>query len=209
MQIEYFGGNCVRASTKKVTVVVDDNLESLGQKSITKPDHISIVTNPELIKATQDTQFKVDQPGEYEVSDVSIKGTAARAHTDEEGQKNATVVRLVLEDIRVGIVGHIYPELSEEQLEELGMIDVLIIPVGGNGYTLDSIGALKLIKKISPRIVIPTHFDDNKLKYEVPQTPLEEALKGLAMEPAETLDSLKLKGRDFDEGTKLIVLNRQ
>lgn len=209
MQIEFFGGNCIRVSSKKVTVVVDDNLETLGQKSVTKPDHISIVTNPELIKSSQETQFRVDQPGEYEVSDVSIKGIAARAHTDEEGKKNATVVRLVLEDIRIGIVGHIYPELSEEQLEELGMIDVLMIPVGGNGYTVDSIGALKLIKKISPRIVMPTHFGDNKLKYEVPQTPLEEVIKGLAMEPSETLDALKLKGRDFDEGTKLIVLNRQ
>lgn len=209
MQIEYFGGNCIRIATKKVAVVADDNLEALGLKPVTKPDNIGIVTNRQIIKDAQEAQFIVDRPGEYEVLDVSFIGVVARAHTDEPEQKNSTVVRLIIDDIKVCILGHVYPELSEEQLEVIGMVDILIIPVGGSGYTLDSLGALKLIKKISPKIVIPTHFADSKIKYEVPQTTLEEALKGLAMEPADTLDVLKLKGRDFEEGTKLIVLNRQ
>lgn len=209
MQIEYFGGNCVRVSAKKVAIVVDDNLEELGSKSITKPDNIGVITNASIIKNVPKSQFTVDRPGEYEISDVSIQGIATRAHMDEPEQKNAVIVRLVVDDIKIGILGHVYPELSEEQLEALGMIDILVVPVGGNGYTLDSVGALKLIKKISPKIVVPTHYADNKLKYEVPPAPLSEALKGLSMEPADTLDVLKLKGRDFDEGTKLIILNRQ
>lgn len=209
MQIEYFGGNCIRIATKKVAVVTDDNLETLGQKPVTKPDNIGIVTNRQLIKNAPEAQFVVDRPGEYEVLDVSLIGVAARAHTDEPEQKNSTVVRLIIDDIKVCVLGHVYPELTEEQLEAIGMVDILIVPVGGSGYTLDSLGALKLIKKISPKIVIPTHFADSKIKYEVPQTTLEEALKGLAMEPADTLDVLKVKGRDFEEGTKLIVLNRQ
>jgi L-ascorbate metabolism protein UlaG (beta-lactamase superfamily) len=209
MQIEYFGGNCVRLSTKKVTVVVDDNLADLGQKSITKPENISVITNSQLYKSIPSGQFVIDRPGEYEVMDVSAQAIAARAHIDNEGEQKGLAIRLVIEDIKIGVLGHIYPELSEEQLEALGMIDVLIVPVGGNGYTLDGVGALKLIKKISPKIVIPTHSGDSKLKYEVPPAPLEEAIKGLAMEPSETLDSLKIKGRDFEEGTKLIVLNRQ
>ena len=209
MQVEYFGGNCIRVSTKKVAIVSDDNLESLGQKTITKPNDISVVTNSELIKDEHEAQFVVDRPGEYEVSDISLMGVAARAHVDNEDQRNATIVRLVAEDIKVCIIGHIHPELSEEQLEAIGMIDVLIVPVGGSGYTLDSLGALKVIKKISPKIVIPTHYADSRLKYEVPQSTLEEALKGLAMEPADTIDVLKIKGREFEEGTKLIVLNRQ
>lgn len=209
MQIEYFGGNCVRITTKKVVIVIDDNLDQLGRKSITKPDNISIVTNEEIIKNNHLSQFVIERPGEFEISDISIRGVAARAYMDEPNKKKATMVRLVVDDIKVAAVGHINSELSEEQLESLGMVDVLIIPVGGNGYTLDSVGALKVIKKIDPRIVIPTHYDDKQLKYEVPQAPLEEALKGLAMEPADTLDALKIRGRDFEEGTKLIVLNRK
>lgn len=209
MQIEYFGGNCVRVVTKKVTITIDDNLDQLGQKTITKPDNISVVTNKEIIKSDPLSQFVIERPGEFEISDISIQGIAVRAHMDEPNQKKATIVRLVIDDIKVAVAGHIDSDLSEDQLELLGIVDVLIIPVGGNGYTLDGVGALKVIKKIDPKIVIPTHYEDKQLKYEVPQAPLEEALKGLAMEPAETLDVLKLRGREFDEGTKLIVLNRK
>lgn len=209
MQIEYYGGNCVKISAKKVAVVIDDNLQALGLKSATKPENISIVTNRALIGQPPNSHFVVDRPGEYEISDVSIHSLEARAHTDDEDEQNANVVRLVINDIKIGVLGHIFPELSEQQLEALGMIDILLVPVGGNGYTLDGVGALKLIKKIDPKIIIPTHYADPKIKYEVPPAPLEEALKGLSMEPAETLDTLKIKGRDFDEAAKLVVLNRQ
>ena len=107
------------------------------------------------------------------------------------------------------MLGHIYPDLNETQLEELGRVDVLIIPVGGNGYTLDSLGALKLIKKIEPKIVIPTQYADKALKYEVPAQNLEDALKGLTMEPKETVPKLKIKPGDFDDTTSLVVLERQ
>ncbi len=210
MQLEYYGGNCVKIATKKVTVIVDDNLFELGLKSISKPDNISIYTNKSLSAKSQDSYFLVTKPGEYEVSDVSIQAVAVRQHTDEPEQKNGIIVRLVIEDIKIGVLGHVHPDLSEQQLESLGMIDILIVPVGGNGYTLDGIGAIKLIKKIDPKIVIPTHYADKGLKYEVPPAPLEEALKNMAMEATETLDSLKLKGRDFGEGsTKVVVLSRQ
>jgi hypothetical protein len=37
-----------------------------------------------------------------------------------------------------GNFGHIYPELSEDQLEQIGMVDILVVPVGNSGYTLDA-----------------------------------------------------------------------
>jgi L-ascorbate metabolism protein UlaG (beta-lactamase superfamily) len=116
--------------------------------------------------------------------------------------------KLMLDDTNVLITGHIYPELSDSQLEAIGMVDVMVVPVGGNGYTLDGVGALKLIKKIEPKVVIPTHFDDNSLSYPVPQQTLEQALKSLAMEPKETSPKLKLKGGELGDGTQLVVLEK-
>jgi L-ascorbate metabolism protein UlaG (beta-lactamase superfamily) len=88
------------------------------------------------------------------------------------------------------------------------MVDVMIVPVGGNGYTLDGIGALKLIKKIEPKVVIPTHFDDRSLTFPVPQQPLDQALKSLAMEPKETVSKLRLKGSELGDLSQLIVLEK-
>ena len=88
------------------------------------------------------------------------------------------------------------------------MVDVLVVPVGGNGYTVDPVGALKLIKAIEPKLVVPTHYADKALKYPVPQQDLAAALKELAMETKETVAKLKLKPAELTDVTQLIVLEK-
>ncbi len=203
MEIQFYGANCIRLTTKKTAVVIDD---LAGEH--TKAGDIALFTGkheaPKVAVA-----ILIDEPGEFEVSDVSIQGVAAQAHMDEKGTKNATIFKIVAGDVRAAVTGHIYPELSEAQLEALGIIDVLLIPVGGNGYTMDGIGALTVTKEIEPKIVIPTHYDDKSVKYEVPQQPLEEGIKGLAMEPKETVAKLKLKGGELlNEAAQLVILEK-
>lgn len=208
MELQYFGGNCIKLTTKKATVTIDDTLSELGAKPVTKAGDISLFTGAHG-QPSADSKIIIDEPGEYEASDISIQGVGARAHIDEEGGHNATMYKIIIDDVRVAVVGHIYPSLSSAQLEALGTIDVLVIPVGGNGYTVDPIGALKLVKDIEPKLVIPTHYDDKDLKYPVPQQPLEEAIKALAMEPREKVAKLKVKAGEVSDITQLVVLERQ
>lgn len=207
MEIQYFGGNCVRLTSKKATIVVDDNLSQLGLKPITKPSDISLRTS-RLIPA-QEAQFSAETPGEYEIAGAIIHGVSARSHMDEETGKSAVIYTISADDIKVAVIGHIYPELTEDQLEEIGLVDIAIVPVGGNGYTLDGIGALKVIKQLEPKVVIPTHYADKATKYEVPQQDLETACKGLAMEPAETVPKYKVRPAELTDNSQLIILERQ
>jgi len=188
-------------------VLIDDNLAELGGKTVLKAGDIALFTGPHGNTAPG-AKIAIDQPGEYEVSGISIYGIAARAHMDEEGQRNTTMYKIVADDLRILITGHVYPELSDKQLETIGMVDVMFVPVGGNGYTLDSIGALKLIKKVEPKLIIPTHYDEKGLQYPVPQQELDQAFKGLAMEPKETTAKLKLKSGDLTDVMQLVVLQR-
>jgi L-ascorbate metabolism protein UlaG (beta-lactamase superfamily) len=208
MEFQYYGANCIKITTKNAVFVVDDNLKELGLKSITKPENVALMT---VLPTDQpDARLVITDPGEYEVSEVSIFGIAARAHMDEAGKKTATIYKLHYDDTKVCILGHVYPDLTEEQLEAIGMIDILITPVGGSGYTLDGVGALTLIKKIEPKLVIPTHYDDKAIKYEVPQASLEDALKNMAMEQkSEPVAKFKPKPADYGETTQLVVLERQ
>lgn len=206
MDIQFNGANCITLATKQARVVIDDNLIDLGGKSVVKAGDVALYTAAHGDPAQQ-AKIVIDQPGEYEVSGVSIYGIAARGHMDEEGSRTATLYKLVIEDLRVLVVGHVYPELSDRQLEAIGMVDVMFVPIGGNGYTLDAVGALKLIKKIEPKVVIPTHYDNPSLSYPVPQRSLSEGIRDLAMEPAQTISGkLKLKHTDLTESTQLIVL---
>lgn len=206
MDLQYFGANCLKITTKKATIVIDDNLAELGKSSVTKSGDVRVFTG----KAPEDAiegSFVLAQPGEYEIADVSITGVAAQAHVDEPGTKNVTMYRIVVDDIRLAVVGHIDPKLTEGQLEDLGTIDVLVVPVGGHGFTLDPVGAQQVIKAIEPKIIIPTYYADAKLSYPVPALSLEDALKELAMEPKEKVAKLKVKPADLlSDQPQLIVL---
>lgn len=207
MDIQFYGANCLVLNTKQARVVVDDNLASLGAKGVTKAGDIALFTAA-YDKTVVDTKIVIDQPGEYEVSGVSIYGIEARAHMDEASQKTATMYKLLIDDLRVLVTGHVYPELSDAQLEAIGMVDLMIVPVGGNGYTLDGVGALKLIKAVEPKLIVPTHYDEKGLTYPVPQQTLEQALKALAMEPKETTSKLRLKSGELGDTTQLVVLEK-
>jgi len=207
MELQFYGANCLSVSTKQSRIVIDDNLNDLGGKSITKAGDIAVFTHEHSTPAPE-LRLLIDGPGEFEIADVSVQGMTVRAHIDPEDQKTATLYRILIDDIRLVVTGHIYPELSESELETIGTVDVLCIPVGGNGYTLDATGALKLIKKIEPKLVIPTHYADKSLKFPVPQTELTDALKNLAMEPKETVAKLKVKPADLTDVTQLIVLEK-
>lgn len=208
MELQYYGANCIRLNAKKASIVIDDNLEQVGLKSITKPGDIYLRTSKSLPEQ-KGARFTAETPGEYEIAGTIIHGVAARANMDEEGQQSAVIYTITVDDVKVVVLGHIYPDLSDEQLEQIGMADVAIVPVGGNGYTLDGVGALKVIKKIEPKIIIPTHYADKAVKYEVSQAPLSEGLKGLAMEPTETTPKYKIKPTDLGSTAHLIVLERQ
>lgn len=206
MDLQFYGANCVSITYKGTRIVVDDNLADLGGKSILKPDDVALYSmahgEPKACK------IAIDQPGEYEVGDISVMGIAARAHMDEADKRTATMYKLVVGDFNVLITGHVHPDLPENKWEQIGLVDVMFVPVGGSGYTLDPVGALKLIKEIEPKLVIPTHYADKALNYPVPQLALADALRELAMEPKETLAKLKLKPTDLTDITQLIVLEK-
>lgn len=206
MDIQFYGANCLSFGQKGTRLIVDDNLAELGVKSITKAEDVSLYTN--VVANPPAARLTFDGPGEYEVGDISVVGIAARAHVDEEGTAKATMFKLIIGEVSLLVTGHIYPELSEAQLEAIGMVDVLVVPVGGNGYTVDPVGALKLIKAIEPKLVIPTHYADKALKYPVPQQELSTALKELGMEPKETVAKLRLKPADLTDITQLVVLEK-
>lgn len=207
MDIQFHGANCLSFAARGVRVVIDDNLADLGGKSITKAGDIVLFTGAHATPNVE-TKLVIDGPGEYEVSEVSVYGIAARAHMDEPDAHTTTMYKVITKELSIFIPGHIYPELNDAQLEVIGMVDVMAIPVGGSGYTLDPVGALKVIKQIEPKLIIPTHYEMKGINYPVPQQSLEHVLHELSMEPKETTTKLKLKSSDLPDLTQLIVLER-
>lgn len=209
MEFQFKGANCITITTKSGSLITDPNLAALGAKepSMSKFD-VCLLTDPALKPTNPAEAFVVDCPGEYEIKGYAIRGVAARSHLASEGELNLNMIyRIASTDLTVVVLGHIYPALDDTQLEALGMVDVLFIPVGGNGYTLDSIGAAKLVKLISPKVVVPTHYADPQLNYPVPQSDVEAFIKDLGA-PHEEVEKLKIKKETLGESLSVYLLKK-
>lgn len=171
--IEYKGGNTVVVATKKSTLIIDPAQSVIGLKDIVAKDGVTLATEARLQGDQSSARVAIEGPGEYEVGDFSIRGVAAQRHIDTENdEKIATIYRIEVGDVRIAVVGNITPKLSEDQLEAIGVVDILVVPVGGGGYTLDATAAAAIVRSVDPKAVVPVHYADKALKYEVPQDEL-------------------------------------
>lgn len=191
--IEYKGGNGVVISTKKLDAVIDPKLSLVGLKDLSVKDAFEIGTEARFVTGSKDAQLAVEGPGDYELGPFSVKGMAATRHIDTEAdEKLSTIYRIEVGDARIALLGNISSKLDEDQLEALGVVDILIIPVGGGGYTLDATSAASLVRQIDAKVIIPVHYADSALSYEVPQDTLETFVKELGA-PVETTAKYKVK----------------
>ena len=207
MEIQYLGGNTVRITTKKSNIVVDPVSDLFKQKVDLKKANLILATQDQFKPEADNSVFLIDCPGEYEFSEASVKGIPAQPHTSSVGDNAATMYKVTIDDKSVLIVGHVTEKLTEDQQEAIGLIDILIVPVGGNGYTLDAVGAANVVRTLEPKVIIPTHYSDSAINYEVAQQDLDLFVKELGADPAEPQD--KFRTKDMPESLTIQPLIRQ
>lgn len=189
--LEYKGGNTIIIATKKSKLITDPKQSVIGLKDIEPKGMLALATEPRFAVNSESSVLEIEGPGEYEVGDFSIRGIAAQRHLDEGGN-DSTIYRIEVGDVRIALLGNIDPKLSDEQLESIGVVDMVVLPVGGGGYTLDATAAAHLVRAIDAKVVVPIHYADKDLIYEVPQDDVvvfEKEFGGVV----ETVDKLKVK----------------
>jgi len=176
-KIQWAGQSCFQISVSNskdhsADIVIDPFDESTGLKVPNFSADILLVTHnhPDHnnVKDVKGTPFLIQEPGEYEVKEVFIKGIQA-FHDDSNGKERgqSTIYLIEAEEMRFCHLGDLgQKQLTDEQLEKIDSVDVLIIPAGGI-YTIDSSSAQKIISQIEPKIVIPMHYALPKLKIKL------------------------------------------
>ncbi len=165
------------------------------------PDH-------NYIKNVKGEYFLITGPGEYEIKGVFIRGING-FHDNEEGKKRGRITIFTIEAEGL-IFCHLsdlgQEQLTDEQLEEIGNVDVLMIPVGGGGFTIDGATAHKIISQIEPKIVIPMHYHLPGLKMKLDDvTKFTKAMgKNSSIVPQE---KLQVKANTLPkEGMEIVIL---
>jgi L-ascorbate metabolism protein UlaG (beta-lactamase superfamily) len=206
MELTYYGGGCVQIALKKLKILVDPLTGAYGPDPKTKADVVLYTQQPDH-PASASAGVTIDSPGEYEMKNVSIEGVAARLHTEEDESKQDGVSFIISSGgSRVLVTGNIHPELSESQIEQLDGVDVMVVPVGGNGLTLDKDGAASVVRQFTPDAVVPVHYDDGVTDYPMPQTGVDEFLGEMGASDREPQNSMKVSGRDSNEEVQVVQL---
>lgn len=216
MNINWYGQSCFQISSSQgknnyVSIIIDPFEESIGLKLPRKiKADIVLVTHDHddhnNIKKVSDSPFVVTGPGEYDVKGASIKGISAY-HDDSQGKQRGkiTVYTIEAEGIKLCHLGDLgQKELTPNQLERIGEVDILMIPIGGT-FTIDAKEAMKIMSQIEPKVIIPMHYRIGKLKIKLDG--LDKFLKSLGVKKIESLLKLSIKKKDISsEEAKIIVL---
>ncbi len=117
----------------------------------------------------------IKKAGTYSVKDIAIKAIPSY-HDPSKGKERGDNLIFVLDvdGIKIAHMGDLGHTLPRGIVDEIGSIDVLLIPVGGF-YTIDSKEATKVANDIKPLITIPMHFKTEKCNF--PIAPVEEFTK--------------------------------
>lgn len=209
MNITWFGQSCFRFEAKEGSILIDPFSRDIGLRPPRTKDDVVLVSHEHydhnnLDGLAEDTSV-FRGPGEYEAKGMAMTGVLSY-HDDTKGTERGlnTIFVIRAEDMTLCHLGDLgQAQLTADQIEAIGDVDILMVPVGGT-FTLDGKTAAALVQQIEPKVVIPMHYKIAGLSVALDGP--EKFVRELGLEPEKT-DKLKIAAKTLPvEETKLYVL---
>lgn len=206
MEITWHGMSCFRITERKLaTVVTDPFAADIGLGDLKLNADVVTVSHDapghNHVQAVSGTEHVLTGPGEYEIGGVFITGIATPS---KNGKFNNVIFVFDYNGLTVAHLGDIGEVPSQKQIEDLELVNVLLVPVGG-GSSLNAARAAELVSMIEPNIVIPMHYQIPGLKTKL--DPLDKFLKEMGATDAKEEASFKVASADgLPEETTVIIL---
>lgn len=159
------------------------------------------------LEAVSGDPYLIDLPGEFEVKSIFIFGISAPLKREEKGGRVPNLVfRIESEGMRLAHLGALDRPLTDEELQMLENIDVLMIPVGG-GRVMSPRMASEVISQIEPRVIIPMTHALPSMKEKLAS--IDEFCKAFGTCRQEDMNKYKFSRKDLpDEDMVIISLTR-
>ena len=150
--------------------------------------------------------FEITGQGEYERGGVFITGIQTTPHSQDGKTLRNTLYVLDYGKLTILHLGQVNHVPSQSLIEELGNINIALVPVGEGG-ALNASKAAEVISMLEPNIVIPMHYETPYSKLEL--DPLSKFLKEMGITSLETMETYKLAGNVAfpEEETHVIALD--
>jgi L-ascorbate metabolism protein UlaG (beta-lactamase superfamily) len=209
MDITWLGHSCFRLRGSHATVITDPYSPGLGY-SLGKPTARIVTVSHQhpghcYVQGVGGQPKEVSRPGEYEISGVLIIGIAT-FHDGERGRKRGknTVYLMEIDEISVCHLGDLGHVLTNEQVEEIGNVDVLLLPVGGVS-TINAPMAAEVVRQLEPKAVIPMHYKTQALSWEL--EPVERFLKEIGAKQVNSQPKLSITKSNLPDSSQVFLLD--
>ena len=210
MEIAWHGYSCFRLTERNsASIVTDPFNKSIGLASPRlKADVVTIShdapghNNSDNVKGAR----TITGPGEYEIGGAFITGVNTSSNKQEGDSEITPNTAYVIDYDSASVchLGDMNAIPSQTQIEALGTVDVLLVPVGG-GKGLNAAQAAEIISLIEPSIVIPMHYRIGKVKVKL--DPLSRFLKEMGLGKVDSEPNLKVSKSSLPEETQVRVLD--
>lgn len=215
MDIKYVGHSSFFIKTRDAKIVTDPfNPASVGLKYAKNEADIVTISHSHddhnYREGVKGEPLFIDWPGEFEKNKVRIFGYQTY-HDKKKGEERGpnTMFKFEAENLSVlhcGDLGHL---LEDATIEEIGSVDILIIPTGGL-YSLNAQEAAKVVNEIEPSLVIPMHYQQPGMNQDIFANlqPVGDFLKEIGAEDTQAVDKLTIKKEDLNpEDLKVVVMS--
>ena len=212
MEIIWYGHACFRLKDRNSTVITDPYDKSLGLTLPRPKADIVTISHPGPHHGCVDAvkgEFKVvNGPGEYEIGGIFVTGVQMfppkKNNNDNDAPSQNNVFVIYIEDLAICHLGDLNYIPTQNQVEDMGNIDVLMVPVGGKN-ALNAAEAAEVISLIEPYIVIPMHYSLPGLAIKL--DPVSKFLKEMGVAKAEPESSLKLTKSSLPDETQIVLMD--
>ncbi len=198
MVINWYGEASFKITSGDIAILTDPFESSVGLTAPRFKSDLALRSRPlpEYVSEKNFEARNIFGPGEYEVKGVEIRGYKAGA---------GAVYTLKIEDMKLGFLGELATkDLSPEAMEALTGAEMLFVPAGGEPY-IDVAGGVSLVKKLEPKIVIPSLYKTKGLKRSAGD--VADFAKAMGQK-GDAQEKLTIKAKDITwEGSKLFILN--
>lgn len=209
-ELTWLGHACFRLRGRDVTIVLDPVGRHLGYDiSKVRADIVTVShqhTGHNNVEGLKAADTIITGPGEYEIKEVFVTGIRTY-HDSEHGARfgHNTVYTIQLEELMFCHLGDLGHMMTSDQVEQIGSVDVLMVPVGG--ASLGAAKAAEVINQLEPGLVVPMHYATSATAAAKGLETLEKFSREMGYHDTEVRDKLTIRRSDIPDQTQIAVLS--
>ena len=214
MIIRWLGHSCFRITSAEGKILLTDPYDTDAYPGVLlyepldeAPDVVTLShrhadhANTTIIKGLPEI---VDARATQVVADFSIRGISTY-HDNQDGDARGdnTIYRIIVDQVSVCHLGDLGHELNQARVEQIGEVDVLLVPVGGY-FTIDAEQATRVMEQLRPAITIPMHYRNDKCRFDI--ATVDPFLAGKPEVEMASGSDIEIKKENLPASPKIVVL---